>query len=337
MELSEAIERCRVDDVFLCEGPRPPQKGSLGLIGHHLIFSPAPLSPCLPAMDSGDGSPSAATAADAGGCGTDQHEFWLLHRAIDRVIVEPISRDPNLRQQGAFLRLKCKNFMHLCFELNALADCQAVARSIEKLSNLHPQLQQQQSMNDLPTMDDDDDLPDENSPETGQSEPALSNLSASHVLRLIALFLDYLLQCVHEDGGLDPKFSDEQMHLRPLCVDPSGRKFWHFNNDTWLFMEEGSPGWMDEEKTQKEAHIDAKKESKSTTTKKKRERHIRTIYDKRKRKKGKKEQKKATEEQEQYTKRNRRNDQKRMEEEEKNITRQEVDEACKNLFTGMHL
>ncbi|KAI3418379.1 hypothetical protein GPALN_009700 [Globodera pallida] len=137
MELSEAIERCRVDDVFLCEGPRPPQKGSLGLIGHHLIFSPAPLSPCLPAMDSGDGSPSAATAADAGGCGTDQHEFWLLHRAIDRVIVEPISRDPNLRQQGAFLRLKCKNFMHLCFELNALADCQAVARSIEKLSNLH--------------------------------------------------------------------------------------------------------------------------------------------------------------------------------------------------------
>uniref|UniRef100_A0A183CGG8 DDT domain-containing protein n=1 Tax=Globodera pallida TaxID=36090 RepID=A0A183CGG8_GLOPA len=200
-----------------------------------------------------------------------------------------------------------------------------------------PQLQQQQSMNDLPTMDDDDDLPDENSPETGQSEPALSNLSASHVLRLIALLLDYLLQCVHEDGGLDPKFSDEQMHLRPLCVDPSGRKFWHFKNDTWLFMEEGSPGWMDEEKTQKEAHIDAKKESKSTTTKRKRERHIRTIYDKRKRKKGKKEQKKATEEKEQYTKRNRRNDQKRMEEKEKNITRQEVDEACKNLFTGTHL
>uniref|UniRef100_A0A914HW79 DDT domain-containing protein n=1 Tax=Globodera rostochiensis TaxID=31243 RepID=A0A914HW79_GLORO len=216
-----------------------------------------------------------------------------------------------------------------------------------------PQLQQQHSMNDLPTMDDDDDLPgvnavgaddkafrrsaNDNSPETGQSEPALSNLSASHVLRLITLLLDYLLQCVHEDGGLDPKFSDEQMHLRPLCVDPSGHKFWHFNNDTWLFMEEGSPGWMDEEKTQKKAHIDAKKESKSTTAKRKRERHIRTIYDKRKRKKGKKEQKKAMEEQEQYTKRNRRNGQKRMEEEEKNITRQEVDEACKNLFTGTHL
>lgn len=41
MELSEAIEKCRVDDVFLCEGPRPPQKGSLALIGHHLIFSPS--------------------------------------------------------------------------------------------------------------------------------------------------------------------------------------------------------------------------------------------------------------------------------------------------------
>lgn len=40
MELSEAIEKCRVDDVFLCEGPRQPQKGSLALIGHHLIFSP---------------------------------------------------------------------------------------------------------------------------------------------------------------------------------------------------------------------------------------------------------------------------------------------------------
>lgn len=41
MELSEAIEKCRVDDVFLCEGPRQPQKGSLALIGHHLIFSPS--------------------------------------------------------------------------------------------------------------------------------------------------------------------------------------------------------------------------------------------------------------------------------------------------------
>lgn len=40
MELSEAIEKCRVDNVFLCEGPRQPQKGSLALIGHHLIFQP---------------------------------------------------------------------------------------------------------------------------------------------------------------------------------------------------------------------------------------------------------------------------------------------------------
>ncbi|KAL3119689.1 hypothetical protein niasHT_009635 [Heterodera trifolii] len=152
MELSEAIERCRVDDVFLCEGPRPPQKGSLALIGHHLIFSPAaaaavpssssassPASLASPggvpaAVKSGDNANDTATTA----AGSDQHEFWLLHRAIDRVIVEPISREPNpLRQQGAFLRLKCKNFMHLCFEMNDLSDCQAVARSIEKLSNLH--------------------------------------------------------------------------------------------------------------------------------------------------------------------------------------------------------
>lgn len=40
MELSEAIEKPRVDNVFLCEGPRQPQKGSLALIGHHLIFQP---------------------------------------------------------------------------------------------------------------------------------------------------------------------------------------------------------------------------------------------------------------------------------------------------------
>lgn len=40
MEFSEIIERCRVDNVFLCEGPRQPQEGSLALTGHHLIFSP---------------------------------------------------------------------------------------------------------------------------------------------------------------------------------------------------------------------------------------------------------------------------------------------------------
>lgn len=41
MEFFEIIERCRVNNVFLCEGPRQPQKGSLALTGHHLIFSPS--------------------------------------------------------------------------------------------------------------------------------------------------------------------------------------------------------------------------------------------------------------------------------------------------------
>lgn len=41
MELSEAIERPRVDNVFLRKGPRQPQQGSLALIGHHMIFSPS--------------------------------------------------------------------------------------------------------------------------------------------------------------------------------------------------------------------------------------------------------------------------------------------------------
>ncbi|VDO32061.1 unnamed protein product, partial [Onchocerca flexuosa] len=41
MELSEVIERPRVDNVFLRKGPRQPQSGSLALIGHHMIFSPS--------------------------------------------------------------------------------------------------------------------------------------------------------------------------------------------------------------------------------------------------------------------------------------------------------
>lgn len=58
-----------------------------------------------------------------------------MHRAIDRVIVEIINRNPNIKQ-SAYLRLKCKNFMVCCFEINDVEDCNAVARSIEKLSNL---------------------------------------------------------------------------------------------------------------------------------------------------------------------------------------------------------
>jgi hypothetical protein len=116
--------------------------------------------------------------------------FQLLHRAIDRVVVEPIplpggtqssssgntgwtadalnkavygyfnggpggqaasvalsgnnasSSSSNdlqgmgAQKQRAFLRLKCKNFMQCCFEMGELADAQAIARSIETLSNL---------------------------------------------------------------------------------------------------------------------------------------------------------------------------------------------------------
>ncbi|KAH7701803.1 MTM-9 protein, partial [Aphelenchoides avenae] len=117
MELSEAIEKCRVDNVFLCQGPRQPQNGSLALIGHHLIFSP---------------SSSTSTTKEE----RQNQELWLLHRAVDRVLVEPLSRDPNVKS-GAYLRLKCKNFMICCFEIADAEDCAAVARSIETLSNLH--------------------------------------------------------------------------------------------------------------------------------------------------------------------------------------------------------
>ncbi|VDO23779.1 unnamed protein product [Brugia timori] len=75
MELSEAIERSRVDNVFLRKGPRQPQPGSLALIGHHMIFSPS---------SSSTNSPSGKEHSS---------ELWLLHRAVDRVIVEPIVKD----------------------------------------------------------------------------------------------------------------------------------------------------------------------------------------------------------------------------------------------------
>ena len=63
--------------------------------------------------------------------------FQLLHRAIDRVTVEPIAKGPNPPpNSGALLTLKCKNFMICVFEIPNINDCAAVARSIETLSNL---------------------------------------------------------------------------------------------------------------------------------------------------------------------------------------------------------
>uniref|UniRef100_A0A0N5AGS3 Myotubularin phosphatase domain-containing protein n=1 Tax=Syphacia muris TaxID=451379 RepID=A0A0N5AGS3_9BILA len=111
MELSEAIERSRVDNVFLRKGPRQPQSGSLALIGHHLIFSPS-------------------NAKKKKTC----EELWLLHRAVDLVSVEPKNRENPLK--GGFLTLKCKNFMVCEFEMDDFEDCIAVARSIQRLSNL---------------------------------------------------------------------------------------------------------------------------------------------------------------------------------------------------------
>uniref|UniRef100_A0A8R1TVF8 Myotubularin phosphatase domain-containing protein n=1 Tax=Onchocerca volvulus TaxID=6282 RepID=A0A8R1TVF8_ONCVO len=116
MELSEAIERPRIDNVFLRKGPRQPQSGSIALIGHHMIFSPS------------SGSTNSPNGKE------HSSELWLLHRAVDRVVVEPIIKD-NLSRSGKLI-LKCKNFMICIFEIEDLDDCVAVARSIEKLSNL---------------------------------------------------------------------------------------------------------------------------------------------------------------------------------------------------------
>ncbi|KAL3070998.1 hypothetical protein niasHS_016196 [Heterodera schachtii] len=208
--------------------------------------------------------------------------------------------------------------------------------------------QQQQSWNKMETEEEEKEEKGEEeeqkvAPPTSEPDddkPELSNLFVADVLRLVALLLDYLLQCVHEDGGLDTKFSDEQLHAKPLCVDSAGRKFWYFANDTWLFMEQGRPAWLDEENNKltttpsKRSRADKKEaeEAPATPTKtkpkrRKEKRHIRTIYDKKKRRKsdGERKRKKAREEEE---------EEEEEVEEQANVTQQEVDMACANLFTG---
>ncbi|CAJ0922861.1 unnamed protein product, partial [Mesorhabditis belari] len=117
MELVDAIEIPRVGNVFLRQGPRREQRGSLILMGHHMIFAPQ-------ADSSNDPNNTA-----------NKEEFCILHRMIDRVVSEPRSRDPN--SKGGILTLKCKNFMICVFEVLELDECMAAARTIETLSNLN--------------------------------------------------------------------------------------------------------------------------------------------------------------------------------------------------------
>ncbi|CAD6185600.1 unnamed protein product [Caenorhabditis auriculariae] len=116
MELSEAIEITRVRDAFMRKGPRPSQQGELCIFGHHLIFAPSGTE----TSKSGE-NPS--------------EEFWILHRAIDRVLCEPVSKE--YPSKGGLLALKCKNFLIIIFEVANLEHCKAAARSIEALSNLN--------------------------------------------------------------------------------------------------------------------------------------------------------------------------------------------------------
>ncbi|PAV69151.1 hypothetical protein WR25_20585 [Diploscapter pachys] len=111
MELSEALEISRINNVFIRGGVRAAQYGSLCFSSHHLIFAP----------DEADKS------KDAG-------EFWLLHRAVDRVSCDLLQ--PNLPSKGCLLTLKCKNFMIIEFEIANVNDAQAAMRSIDKISNI---------------------------------------------------------------------------------------------------------------------------------------------------------------------------------------------------------
>lgn len=57
----------------------------------------------------------------------------MLHRAVDRVFTEQTSPSP---ESSAIIHLRCKNFLICSFNIPNQADCRAVARSIERLSNL---------------------------------------------------------------------------------------------------------------------------------------------------------------------------------------------------------
>ncbi|GMT06952.1 hypothetical protein PENTCL1PPCAC_29126 [Pristionchus entomophagus] len=117
MELAEAIEIPQVNGVFLREGPRQATTGTICVAGHHLMFAPDAQSPTV------KGQKDDATK-----------DIWILHRMVDKVVAEPIAKDDPSR--GGLLVLKLKNFLILTFEIRSLADCQALFRSIEKLSNL---------------------------------------------------------------------------------------------------------------------------------------------------------------------------------------------------------
>uniref|UniRef100_A0A1I7WYN5 Metallophos domain-containing protein n=1 Tax=Heterorhabditis bacteriophora TaxID=37862 RepID=A0A1I7WYN5_HETBA len=90
MELSDAIEIPRVNNVFMKKGPRPAQIGSLVLIVVALQILETAFCVTLMVFLSNE-------------------EFWLLHRAVDRVLSELINKDQPAK--GGLLILKCKNFM----------------------------------------------------------------------------------------------------------------------------------------------------------------------------------------------------------------------------------
>ncbi|CAI5450339.1 unnamed protein product [Caenorhabditis angaria] len=62
-------------------------------------------------------------------------EFWLLHKAVDRVLCEPIFKEQPAK--GGLLALKCKNFLIIIFEIGDFEACKAAARTIEALSNIN--------------------------------------------------------------------------------------------------------------------------------------------------------------------------------------------------------
>uniref|UniRef100_A0A0N4Z9I5 Myotubularin phosphatase domain-containing protein n=1 Tax=Parastrongyloides trichosuri TaxID=131310 RepID=A0A0N4Z9I5_PARTI len=121
MELVEIIEKPRVTNVFLKEGPRKPQKGSIALIGHHFIFIP-----------------NASRKNEKTKVAPCDDELWLLHRAVDKVEVKKFKfrKEGSIVEIGGFLSLKCKNFLIVVFQFFNLDDCQSIARSVETLSNI---------------------------------------------------------------------------------------------------------------------------------------------------------------------------------------------------------
>ncbi|CAG0912921.1 unnamed protein product [Notodromas monacha] len=104
MEFADIIRVPKVDKVVLHRAFHASVDGTLCITGHHLILSSRRES---------------------------QEELWILHKAVDT-----IEKRSSVQTNTGVLTLKCKDFRVISLEIVGLDDFNAVASSLEKLSNV---------------------------------------------------------------------------------------------------------------------------------------------------------------------------------------------------------